>query len=375
MSANQVTMDYPYRQRYYFPETGQDDYSLSLSGTLDTVFVPLAKAPAGEIKCYLLIGKDTNPETLANASRFEIPVKPADENKLNYDWDIRRNLQAIDPDYIPDFLQVKDDSITGIIASGATGQKLGEAVKQKIIGLYSPKFEGYFFDEQVPDLESSVYGYLSLRSKIYMVNNIGALNYAINQMIDKDDILGYEIVYPYNVQYSRLFEDDTSITSYGRRFKKEGVKNFSNIKSFNLYGKALLAKYTQVVKKGEAMIRYHDGSAFDQTYPLVGKLCDVSCGSFTDWNATDVRIQNVDHTITPTRWTCKITAQRQTTFGKLEALLKALEAKGGEMKSDITTELLIEDTLTLTDNTATATAFTVADMTWSGQSFKEIILQ
>jgi len=350
-----------YQTPLYFQDN--QDYSLELDGSLDVLFIPFEHEPAGAAELHLLIGNKATPSTIANCSRVAIGVEPEDPDNPFYEHDIRRNLVAANPDYTANIMEdfkaeYKDIGLT----SGATGINIGEQVYQGLIGRFTPKFMATHYTKSIPELPSSIYGYLACRSKIYLVNNLDYFNKVMKTRITKEQLLGYQLIYPYKSSYSRVFTDETSITDYGRRHKGEGKKNFRSLSTFKLYGEALLAKFKTPEKKGSFTIKYYE--ALTDTYdnfPVVGSLCDVNPG-YTVWNETDVQIRSVEHRINNKEWRVTISANKRPKLGHIEALLKKIRATDKQGNTNITTEVTVTDSIDVDDGSVSLTIYSADDM-------------
>jgi len=367
LTATNMKMPERHTQRLYFESNLH--YELELLGNLDVLFIPFEHAPAGDVRLNLLVGSTETPTTLLNCSRIGIGVEPADPESDLYEFDINRMMIG-NPDFEPDFMKGLKNHFG--ITVGGTGRDIGVEVKKMLAGKFVPKFTAQHYEDSIPELDSSIHGYMACRSKIYIVNNLSFFNNAYNLNITKDEIIGYELVYPYTIDYSQLFENATSISSYRLRYKNLGNKRFNSIKMFQLYGKAKVAELSQPTTSGNFTIKYFDNGVFG-ILPKVGYKVGVDTG-YSPWTETNVNIRAVTHNITAGDWECIISADKNPDIGMIQALLSKIENAGVvDGKASITTNVTRTDTVPITELTPTSSIHTIVDMTFDNLPAKEVI--
>ena len=185
------------------------------------------------------------------------------------------------------------------------------------------------------------------------------------------------------VDYAETFEDQTSITAYGKRRAETISLKIPDLTTLKMYGEAKIASLSDVKKQGEISFRnYLKGVQLYPHWVKYGDVCDVDLTFWGQGIISAVKVRQVQYTATQDYCLCKISTDTQPRDGtrNLIANLKRLEDKlkrlnQSQSAKPTSNKITQSDAIGLTIGTPSYTLYTVEDMRWNGQPNTRIILQ
>lgn len=386
--AQGMQLPNPRQQMWLFGDTeteAPDGYDQDWLG------IPLSWKPES-LQCFLLYGAVDSFDDLYNCQKWELPIDIFDPNgREGLPYDVTRDLKTW---VTPDLLEKRNGS-GGIYGQQYVSNPLAppsltdppkgtnKGTVDIIFGWYSDTLKAMYQKEPIADRPDTENGLMYVRSLTYIKRHLKDLGQKLGRTIDPAYIQGYLLTYTMTVDYAESFENQASITTYGKRRAETISLKIPDLTTLKMYGEAKIVSLSEVKKQGEISFRTYLKGV--QKYPHWPKYGDVADVDLTFWGQgviSNVKIRQVQYTAMQDYCLCKVSTDTQPNDGtrNLIANLKRLEDKlkrlnQSQSAKPMSNKVTQSDSIGLTMGTPSYTLYTVQTMAWNGQPNTRIILQ